>query len=338
MRLKRTIVAMTTVFAAVLGLSGCGSDSGSSVAQRDVEGIWSFYEEDPNAPLTAAQDLYTPLKPGLALAYDGNRNRPRTLRGTQNFFLQLTNETQVAQACDTCGQSVSGNRLYGKSLSLNQDFLCTPDILNNNNASSVPTRSWLQFYGTLDGTTVQGKMTGKFSKSLCSTNENGGPDLPPDTNNPGPNNCANAGLSGSFDFPIEIDVSGELQWEEWDLAPVFAPGEGFCKMVLTMEKKARQNQVNGAMPPVDPLTGDGYCTETRQIELFKSGYQPTDRNSENCGPFENTSGNRTPPVMPATTVTWSTNPNFGGCSNRDAYRWGPILMLESECLDTYYSQ
>ena len=308
LQLKHTFLAVTTVFAALLCLSGCGSDSGSSVLQRDVKGIWSFYEIDDSSspPPNPLQDLYTPLAPGKALAYDGFRNRPVGDRITKNLVLQLTNVGEVSQICDTCGQAVGGSRLYGKFISINNQFLCTPDL--DLTEKPIMPSAWMRFYGTLEGTQVEATVTGSISQRVCSRDENEGLQ-------PGPDNCAGLGFSGNFQHPVEMHVSGELQWEP------FVFGLGFCKLVFTYDKVVYPNQTTWLEAPAA-------CNETGEFVLYKSGYQPTDTASQNCATAQ-------PPVS---TVGWSQSPNLGGCGDRDAYRWGPIAVTESECLDTYVSE
>ena len=328
LRLKHTFLAVTTVFAALLCLSGCGSDSGSSVLQRDVEGVWSFYEADDSYPPTAPESRPVPSSPPVygvsnALAYGGSRsNRPTKNGFTKNLVLQLTNKDDVNQSCTTCGQAVGGSRLFGKFISINHQFLCTPDLDETN--KPIGPGTWLRLYGTLEGTQIEAKVTGNINKLICSRDENiGSP--------PGPNNCAGLGFSGNFQHPVEIDVSGELQWEPWAL------GYGFCKMVFTYDKVIHPDHVTGAEPPAA-------CNEeeqrTGEFELYKSWYQPTDTSSVNCA-------TSVPPFgwldLIKNYAAWSSAPDpappaIGGCDTRDAYRWGPILMPESECLDTYVSE
>ena len=408
MRLKRTLLAVTTVFAALLGLNGCGSDSGSSVLQRDVDGVWSYYEPnyceeiEPNVwrgtCFENAQMAPVPSDPPIvgvsnALAYDGFRNKPTTSVTTRNMVLQLTNEGNVNQICDTCGQKVGGSRLYGKFMSINHRFLCTPDL--DSDEKPIRAANWLKLYGTLDGTRIEGTVTGNINQTTCSRDENS-------TKFPGPNNCApdasgtdGVALSGdptftsqtadfteydvglpitidsvepptcggcaptnltttiaavnsetsvelavapsnsvnpatwtkglvfpaTFQHAVEMKISAELQWEPWQ-ETIFGKF-GFCKMVFTYDKVAYPN--TNVNPEIEAPAG---CNEMGEFELYKSSYQPTNTLSANCSTDE----------PPDTGVKWSQRAAQGGCETRDAYRWGPIAMIESDCLDTYVSE
>jgi hypothetical protein len=116
-----------------------------------------------------------------------------------------------------------------------------------------------------------------------------------------------------FRHPFEMEISGELQFEPTILGP------GFCKMVLNYSKWIFPDENTRAEAPA---ACNAEAQRTGEFVLYKSGYQPTDTTTLNCATSQ-------PP-----TSGWNT---ACGAAGSDAYRWGPIFMTKSECLDTYVS-
>ena len=261
MRLKRVFLVATAGLAALFFLDACSSDSGSSANAINIEGLWSIYEPDPNLPGYS-----------LAAAYNsGGQNRPKNAGALKNQFLQLTSSLQFKGTCQNCGQEDSGLRLTGRFLSINNQFTCTPDLLPS---GPLPISKWMTFYGRLEGNQIKdATITGSIQNTTCQTDQNAAPR--------GPDNCAADEdiFPVRFDFPVEVQVSGEVVWE--DLQSPFAPGVGFCKMVIDYKKTLLPDSTNGDLPSAEVAE---FCNASGSFTLYRSVFRSTQPNSSNPPP------------------------------------------------------
>ena len=333
LRIKRVFLVATAGLAGLLYLAGCGSDNdGSSAPPISIEGMWSLYEED-----VYERPSFLPFNAALAWN-SGGQNRPKALRTLKNQFLQLSATDQTKEACGTCGQSAGGQRLYGRFLSINNGFTCTPDILKQGpTLKSMPAGKWLTFYGRIEGTEVKdASLTGSIQKtanvSTCQSAVNG--DGVPGQR--GPDNCANLpDLPVTFDYPVEVRLSGQVEFE-----PITPDPEdpsriiGFCRMVLEYEKSALPDIATGLPAP------EG-CSQSGSFTLYRSVYRSTQPGDPTCGGeprFFYFTGDEPPISQFGSAISWDPWGGFGAvCGTDDAYRWERQAMYEEDCVGTLYS-
>ena len=332
LRLKRVFLVATAGLAALLFLDGCGSSDsdGSSAPPISVEGMWSIYEED-----IYVRPSFLPFNAALAWN-SGGQNRPKALRSLKNQFLQLSATDQTKEACGTCGQSAGGDRLYGRFISINNNFTCTPDILSQGpNLKSMPAGKWMTFFARIEGTeikeaTLTGSIQRTVSVSTCQTAVNQGST----PGGRGPDNCANIpDLPAVFDYPVEVQLSGRVDFE-----PITPDEEGnmigFCRMLFEYEKSALPDLSTGESAPEE-------CSQSGAFTLYRSVYRSTQPNDATCGGeprFFYFTGDEPPISMIGSAISYDPWGGFGSvCGTDDAYRWERQAMYEADCVGTLYT-
>ncbi|MEE3327386.1 MAG: hypothetical protein VX252_08635 [Myxococcota bacterium] len=365
MRLKRVFLVAATVLAAIFFLDACSSDSGSSANAINIQGLWSIYEPE-------LDQEGNPTGYSLALAYNsGLNNKPQNDGALKNQFLQLTSSLQFEGTCPNCGQEAGGVRLYGRFLSINNQFTCTPDL---GNSRPLPFSKWMTFYGRLEGNQIkEATITGSIQNATCQTAQNAPPR--------GPDNCAADEdiFPATFSFPVEVQVSGEVVWE--DAQSPFVPGIGYCKMVIDYKKSLLPDSTNGDLPSAELAE---FCETSGSFTLYRSVFKSTDPDSSNpppppdpplpvcdvpnppplcpklyagsCGsqpsaqcqvedppswcqsypPEEFWRYHDIPPYAAEGATDFPQWSDAGICGERDAFRFARELMYEEECVSTRF--